>query len=77
MTTDPNLRIKLGELQCENWNLKYRPGQAVIVTRDNGAEQNTKTTSEAYMLSGHTPVVQLDGISGCYHLSRVRPEVVQ
>ena len=40
----------------------------------NETEQRTKTRSAAYMLVtlGHTAVIMLDGISGCYALDRVR-----
>lgn len=55
-----------------NWNAKHRPGTAVILRRDNGQEQQTTTRSEAELLSGHTAVVWLDGISSCYSLDRCR-----
>lgn len=59
--------------RCEAWN-KVRPvGTEVIVTRDNGEELRTKTRSEAWLLSGHSAVIQLEGVSGCYALDRVRP----
>jgi hypothetical protein len=60
------------DLEVEVWNLKHPVGQAVEVTRDNGEKILTRTTSTAWVLSGHTPVVFLDGISGCYLLSRVK-----
>lgn len=66
------------DLLVENWNLKHPVGARVIVTLDrrddNGRpiQKETVTTSEAYVLSGHTPVVHLDGVSGCYRLDRVK-----
>ncbi len=61
------------QLEVENWNLKHDIRTAVRVTKDDGTQVDTHTTSEAYMLSGHTPVVHVAGISGCYLLSRVKP----
>ncbi len=61
------------QLEVENWNLKHGIGVAVRVTKDNGTIVKTVTTSRAYLLSGHTPVVMVEGISGCYLLSRVKP----
>lgn len=60
-------------LQVENWNLKHRPGADVIVTKDDGTEVHSKTRSEAHLLGGHTACVMVEGISGFYLLSRVRP----
>lgn len=53
------------------WNDENPPGTAVIVVKDDGTRSNMKTTSLAVVLGGHTPVVWLDGISGCYSLDRV------
>lgn len=55
------------------WNARYPVGTAVTVERDNGACERTATRSEAWMLSGHTAVVMVDGIAGCYLLSRITP----
>ncbi|WP_374650281.1 hypothetical protein [Rhizorhabdus sp.] len=35
----------------------------------------TRTRSKAEVLSGHSAVIWLDGISGCYLLDRVTPIV--
>ena len=53
-----------------NWTL----GTQVIVTKDDGSELHTITKSSPWMLVGHTPVILVEGISGCYLLSRVRKE---
>lgn len=59
--------------QVEAWN-KHRPiGASVEVKRDNGTISYTVTTSAAWLLGGHTPVIMLRGISGCYALDRVKP----
>jgi hypothetical protein len=45
----------------------------VEVTLDFGEVITTKTRKNAHLLGGHTPVIWLEGISGCYRLDRVRP----
>lgn len=44
----------------------------VIVTKDDGTEVETTTRGGAFMLGGHTAVIFVDGIAGCYSLERVR-----
>lgn len=62
------------------WNQEHQPGINVIVTMDDKKEVRTKTRSEAQMLGacrdypGHTAVIWLEGISGCYSLDRVRAD---
>lgn len=55
------------------WNEEHPVGTDVIVTKDLGDEVRTKTRSAAWVLSGHSAVIMVDGISGCYALERVRP----
>ena len=59
--------------QIEKWNAANPVGTEVVVTRDDGSEHLTVTTSEAWSL-GFTPVVKLaDGVPpGGYALDRVR-----
>jgi hypothetical protein len=57
-----------------DWNDRYPVGTPVTVEKDSGEIVATKTRSSAWMLSGHTAVVMLEGISGGYLLSRVRPK---
>lgn len=47
-------------------------GCPVTVTKDNGTEIETVTAGAAELLGGHTAVIWLQGISGCYSLDRVR-----
>lgn len=47
-------------------------GTDVILTKDGGEQFPTKTRSGPWLLGGHTAVIQVDGISGCYRLDRVR-----
>ena len=47
-------------------------GTEVVVTKDLGEQRRTKTRSAPQLLGGHTAVIWLEGISGCYDLERVR-----
>jgi hypothetical protein len=49
-------------------------GTAVTVEKDDGTEVQTKTRSKAWMLAGHTAVVMVEGITGCYALERIKKE---
>lgn len=60
------------ESMVKAWNGAHEPGIDVIVTDDFGEDCFTKTRSYAELLGGHTPVVWLVGIRGCYDLTRVR-----
>lgn len=67
------MKIKLAEQKrlIDRW--KDVPiGTEVIVRKDSGDEVRTRTQSEAQLLGGHTAVIWLEGISGCYSLERVR-----
>ncbi len=55
----------------EQW-LAVPVGTAVIVTKDDGSEVFTGTRSGPQFLGGHTAVIWLDGIAGCYALERVQ-----
>lgn len=59
--------------QVDQWNARYPEGTEVTVRKDDGEFISTKTCSLASVLGGHTAVVWLDGISGCYLLDRVTP----
>lgn len=61
------------EKWVNDWNSKYPVGKPVEVTLDDGSIKETKTASEAWVMGGHTGVIKLEGISGGYALSRVRP----
>ncbi len=61
------------ELQCERFNARWPIGQAVTVRKDDGSGVQTNTRTRAQVLSGHSAVIWLDGISGCYLLDRVTP----
>jgi hypothetical protein len=62
------------------WNATHAVGCAVTVELDSGKIVATRTRSQAQMLGaepsrndpGHTAVIWLEGITGCYCLNRVR-----
>ena len=56
---------------CDKFNAAHQVGAAVSVELDSGEVRETITVSEAQALSGHTAVIWLDGVSGCYDLERV------
>lgn len=59
--------------QVDEFNTKYAIGQRVSVRKDAGDGIITSTRSAAQLLSGHSAVIWLDGIAGCYLLDRVTP----
>lgn len=56
----------------DQWNAKHKPGTRVMMTWDGGEQTEERTRSEAQLLSGHTAVIWLDGISGCRALEACR-----
>jgi hypothetical protein len=56
---------------CDKFNAAHQVGAAVSVELDSGKVRETVTTSEAQVMGGHSAVIWLDGISGCYDLERV------
>lgn len=74
MSTAPARRVRglhLLEAEVARWNDAHPIGTAVNVRRDCGDTMATRTRSLAWVLSGHTAVIMVDGISGCYALRRV------
>ncbi len=61
--------------QADTWNAKWPVGTPVYVRKDGGDIQETFTRSAATVLSGHSAVIWLEGISGCYLLDRVTPRI--
>lgn len=54
-------------------NTELPIGTKVNVRRDNGDILETVTKSKPWLLGGHTWVVLVHGISGCYDLHRISP----
>lgn len=71
MKRPPTLTSQLQAV--ENWNQTVPLGCPVKVKLDDGSVKESWTTSRAQMLGGHTAVIFLKGISGCYMLSRCTP----
>lgn len=60
--------------QCDAFNAACAPGGRIMFKRDFVDEPyEARTRSEAYVLSGHSPVVFVEGVSGCYHLTHCEP----
>lgn len=59
--------------QVVAFNTRWPVGQRVSVRMDDGSGKITTTRAPAEVLSGHSAVIWLDGISGCYLLDRVTP----
>lgn len=62
---------KAQQRKVDDWNARYPVGQAVNVRIDGGGTVQTKTRSPAELMSGHSAVIWLEGVSGCYLLSHV------
>lgn len=57
---------------CDAFNALYPVGTEVTVKLDGRDEPfKTKTRSSAQILSGHSAVIWLENVSGCYLLDRV------
>lgn len=66
----PNLQQLQAE--CDAFNAKLPVGASVFVKLDSVDEPfKTVTRSEAQVLSGHSAVIWLKDVSGCYLLDRV------
>jgi hypothetical protein len=60
------------EASVTAWNSQHPVGTAVDVHLWTGETKRTITTTPAQMLSGHTAVIWLKGVSGCYALRCVK-----
>lgn len=60
------------QAECDAFNAKHPVGSDVVVRLDGVDEPFiTRTRSEAQILSGHSAVIWLENVSGCYLLDRV------
>lgn len=62
---------KSEQKKVDQWNARYPIGQSVDLLKDGGEIMRTKTRSAAAILSGHTAVIWLENVSGCYIIDRV------
>ena len=69
----PSLHLRQ---EVDQFNAMYPIGTMVRYWRGvrEGDGRLGQTTSEAFLLGGHTPVVLIDGCSGSVALSHVEPE---
>jgi hypothetical protein len=59
---------------CDKFNAAHPVGTEVFLKKDFVVEPfRTTTRSTAQVLSGHSPVIWLEGVTGCYHLDCVTP----
>lgn len=69
----PSESVAAMERRVDEWNAEHHViGAAVIITLDDGKEYQTFTRSAAQIMNGHSAVIWVEGISGCYLLDRVR-----
>jgi hypothetical protein len=61
------------ERLCAEWNAAHPVGTVVDLKRDNGQTLRTTTRSKAEVLEGHSAVIWVRGVAGCYLLDRVTP----
>ena len=59
------------QADCDKSNAAHQVGASVSVKLDSGEVRETVTNSEAQVMGGHSAVIWLDGVSGCYDLERV------
>lgn len=66
--------MKRLERQVAKFNAKHPVGTAVVYRSSPSAlATRSRIASEAWLLSGHTPVVMLDNVRGCVALSHCVP----
>lgn len=65
--------VKKLQAECDKFNSQVKVGEDVYVKLD-GVEEpfKTQTKSTAQILGGHSAVIWLQNVSGCYLLDRVR-----
>ena len=64
------------ETQCDLWNAAHPVGTEVIYHPVIGEDRNTRqtrTTTLASILSGHTAILFVEGVRGCVALDAVEP----
>ena len=63
------------QIECDAWNRAWPVGTRVVYHSVIGEAKgiHTRTRSQAYVLSGHTAVVFVEGVAGCVALDAVDP----
>jgi hypothetical protein len=68
-----DVKLKTMQKQCDDWNAVNPVGSVVLIKLDGRDEPElTKSRSAAQILSGHSVVIWLENVSGCYQLDHVR-----
>lgn len=74
MPTIKRPSVRRLQAECDRFNAKVNVGDEVFVKLDGVDEPfRTRTRSVAQILSGHSAVIWLEAVSGCYLLDRVTP----
>lgn len=63
------------QAKCDAWNAAHPVGTEVSVRKDGGEIMLTKTRSAAEVMGGHSAVIWLDNVRGCYLLDRIKAVV--
>jgi hypothetical protein len=72
MTAIRKPNVKKLQAECDRFNAAVNVGDEVFVKLDGVDEPfRTRTKSVAQILSGHSAVIWLHNVSGCYLLDRV------
>jgi len=64
---------KLQQAKCDDFNAQHPVGCSVDLLMDDRQVMRTITRSKAEVLEGHSAVIWLRGVAGCYLLDRVTP----
>jgi hypothetical protein len=64
--------MKKLQAKVDDWNKDHKVGTRVEYRKDDHSIVRTVTRSRAEVLSGHTAVIWLEGVTGCVDLDRVK-----
>lgn len=77
LTKREQAKTKKLQAVCDKFNAAYPVGTDVLLKKDGHDELfPTKTRSTAQVMSGHSAVIWLENVSGCYLLDRVTPVAI-
>jgi len=63
--------VEVMKSKVEVFNQKHPEGSKVTVITDFGKRIETRVAGSARIIGGHTVVLWLEGLTGCYSLDRV------
>ncbi|MGC0052693.1 hypothetical protein ACNSPG_06455 [Brucella pituitosa] len=74
MSKREEAKLKKLQAMCDKFNAENPVGTNVLLQKDGQVEPfPTKTRSMAQVMCGHSAVIWLENVSGCYLLDRVTP----